>query len=77
MTLKYIMKAVLVLPTYIIQLCKLTCAAFAEVKDALVADIGGTSTDVGVLIKGFPRPSSTKVQVGYRGLVNIIYTWLD
>ncbi len=32
--------------------------------DAIVADIGGTSTDVGALVKGFPRPASTTVDVG-------------
>jgi N-methylhydantoinase A/oxoprolinase/acetone carboxylase beta subunit len=32
--------------------------------DALVADIGGTSTDVGVLINGFPRESSQGVEIG-------------
>jgi N-methylhydantoinase A/oxoprolinase/acetone carboxylase beta subunit len=32
--------------------------------DALVADIGGTSTDVGVLVNGFPRESSHGVEIG-------------
>ncbi|MEM9168417.1 MAG: hydantoinase/oxoprolinase family protein [Pseudomonadota bacterium] len=32
--------------------------------DALVADIGGTTTDVGALHKGFPRESSTVVDIG-------------
>lgn len=32
--------------------------------DAIVADVGGTSTDVGAIIKGFPRPASTTVDVG-------------
>jgi N-methylhydantoinase A/oxoprolinase/acetone carboxylase beta subunit len=32
--------------------------------DGLVADIGGTSTDIGVLVKGFPRESSAGVEVG-------------
>jgi len=32
--------------------------------DAIVADVGGTSTDVGALVKGFPRPASTTVDVG-------------
>jgi len=32
--------------------------------DALVADIGGTSTDVGVLVNGFPRESSAAVEIG-------------
>lgn len=32
--------------------------------DALVVDVGGTSTDVGVLANGFPRESATAVEVG-------------
>ena len=32
--------------------------------DAIVADVGGTSTDVGVLINGFPRESSTPIDIG-------------
>jgi N-methylhydantoinase A/oxoprolinase/acetone carboxylase beta subunit len=32
--------------------------------NALVADIGGTSTDVGVLVNGFPRESSQGVDIG-------------
>ncbi|MGH3396297.1 MAG: hydantoinase/oxoprolinase N-terminal domain-containing protein [Streptosporangiaceae bacterium] len=32
--------------------------------DALVADAGGTSTDVGVLVNGFPRESSQGVEIG-------------
>jgi N-methylhydantoinase A/oxoprolinase/acetone carboxylase beta subunit len=32
--------------------------------DTLVADVGGTSTDVGVLINGFPRESSAAVDIG-------------
>ena len=32
--------------------------------DALVADVGGTSTDVGVLANGFPRESSQGVEIG-------------
>jgi N-methylhydantoinase A/oxoprolinase/acetone carboxylase beta subunit len=33
-------------------------------KDALVADIGGTTTDVGALTHGFPREASLAVDVG-------------
>ena len=33
-------------------------------EEAIVADVGGTSTDVGALMKGFPRPASTTVDVG-------------
>jgi N-methylhydantoinase A/oxoprolinase/acetone carboxylase beta subunit len=36
----------------------------AGVPDALVADIGGTTTDVGVILAGFPRQSGTHVDVG-------------
>ena len=32
--------------------------------DAIVVDVGGTSTDVGALVKGFPRAASTAVDVG-------------
>lgn len=40
-------------------------AAFLSgLQDALVIDIGGTSTDVGVLLKGFPRHASSEVKVG-------------
>jgi N-methylhydantoinase A/oxoprolinase/acetone carboxylase beta subunit len=40
-------------------------AAFLSgVADALVADVGGTSTDVGVLVGGFPRESSAAVEIG-------------
>jgi N-methylhydantoinase A/oxoprolinase/acetone carboxylase beta subunit len=32
--------------------------------DAIVADVGGTSADVGVLVNGFPRESSQGVEIG-------------
>src|SRR5919201_686167 len=32
--------------------------------DAMVIDIGGTTADVGALVKGFPRPASLAVEVG-------------
>ncbi len=32
--------------------------------DAIVADVGGTSTDVGVLVGGFPRESASAVEIG-------------
>jgi len=38
--------------------------ALAQVSDALVVDVGGTSTDVGILVEGFPRESSAAVEVG-------------
>ena len=34
------------------------------IPDAIVADIGGTSTDVGILRNGFPRESSIAVDIG-------------
>jgi N-methylhydantoinase A/oxoprolinase/acetone carboxylase beta subunit len=40
-------------------------AAFLSgVEDAIVADVGGTSTDLGVLVKGFPRESAAAVDIG-------------
>ena len=33
-------------------------------RDAIVIDVGGTSTDVGVLISGFPRESAQGVTIG-------------
>ncbi len=40
-------------------------AAFLSgLKDALVVDVGGTTTDVGALTHGFPREASVAVQVG-------------
>lgn len=40
-------------------------AAFLSgVKDAIVIDIGGTTTDVGVLRQGFPREASSEVKIG-------------
>ena len=32
--------------------------------DTIVVDVGGTSTDVGVLVRGFPRESSFGVEIG-------------
>jgi len=40
-------------------------AAFlTNTADSLVVDVGGTSTDVGVLVNGFPRESSRGVEIG-------------
>lgn len=36
----------------------------ARETDAIVVDVGGTTTDVGVLVKGFPRESSLAVEIG-------------
>ena len=38
-----------------------------QLKNALVVDIGGTSSDVGQLVNGFPRPASNRVQVTITG----------
>lgn len=34
------------------------------ISNAIVADIGGTTTDIGVLVNGFPRESSLSVDIG-------------
>ena len=39
-------------------------AYLSGLKDAMVADIGGTTTDIGMLINGFPRESSVTVDIG-------------
>lgn len=40
-------------------------AAFlSSVQDAIVVDIGGTTTDIGALVQGFPREASVEVEVG-------------
>ncbi|MFH2115563.1 MAG: hydantoinase/oxoprolinase family protein [Spirochaetota bacterium] len=40
-------------------------AAFLSgISDGIVVDVGGTTTDVGVLSKGFPRESSAAAEVG-------------
>ncbi len=38
-------------------------AALSGYSDCLIVDIGGTTTDVGVLVNGFPRESSTHVRL--------------
>lgn len=38
--------------------------SLAELSNALVVDVGGTSTDIGILVDGFPRESTTAVYVG-------------
>ena len=37
-------------------------AALCGVRDAVVLDIGGTTTDVGVLVNGLPRPAPRAVK---------------
>jgi N-methylhydantoinase A/oxoprolinase/acetone carboxylase beta subunit len=40
-------------------------AAFLSgVKDAMVVDLGGTTSDVGMLVRGFPREASVAVDIG-------------
>jgi N-methylhydantoinase A/oxoprolinase/acetone carboxylase beta subunit len=39
-------------------------ALLAGVKEAMVVDIGGTTSDVGMLLHGFPRDSSVSVEIG-------------
>lgn len=39
-------------------------AYLSGAKNALVADIGGTTTDIGILSNGFPRESSIAVDIG-------------
>jgi N-methylhydantoinase A/oxoprolinase/acetone carboxylase beta subunit len=39
-------------------------AHLSQLKDCIVCDIGGTTTDVGILIKGFPRESAVAVDIG-------------
>lgn len=36
----------------------------AKLKNAVVLDVGGTTSDIGVLVDGFPRESSLSVEVG-------------
>jgi N-methylhydantoinase A/oxoprolinase/acetone carboxylase beta subunit len=39
-------------------------ALLSGLKDAVVVDIGGTTSDVGVLTQGFPREASVAVRIG-------------
>jgi len=40
-------------------------AAFLSgISDGMVVDVGGTTSDIGMLIHGFPRPSGTTVDIG-------------
>ena len=39
-------------------------AKLAGISDAMVVDIGGTTSDVGMLLQGFPRDASVGVEIG-------------
>lgn len=39
-------------------------AYLSQLREALVIDIGGTTTDIGILHKGFPRESALAVEIG-------------
>lgn len=39
-------------------------AYLSGLSDCLVVDVGGTTTDVGALVKGFPRQSAVAVEIG-------------
>ncbi len=39
-------------------------ASITGLKDVVVVDVGGTTTDVGVLVHGFPRPAALTVSLG-------------
>ena len=39
-------------------------AYLSQLREAIVIDIGGTTTDVGILQKGFPRESALAVEIG-------------
>ena len=39
-------------------------AYLSKLNNAIVADIGGTTTDIGVLVGGFPRESAVNVDIG-------------
>ena len=39
-------------------------AYLSGVEDAFVVDVGGTTTDVGALVRGFPRPAPLGVEIG-------------
>ncbi|MET0888298.1 MAG: hydantoinase/oxoprolinase family protein [Mycetocola sp.] len=38
--------------------------SLADLPNALVVDVGGTSADVGILVDGFPRESTAAIEVG-------------
>jgi N-methylhydantoinase A/oxoprolinase/acetone carboxylase beta subunit len=39
-------------------------AAFlSHLKDAIIVDVGGTTTDIGILVNGFPRESLVAAEI--------------
>ena len=48
-------------------------ALLTKLKDAIVADIGGTSTDVAILQNGFPRPCSSYIRVAGNAWYNVYW----
>ena len=46
------------------------------ISDAIVIDIGGTTTDVGVLVNGFPREASSQVKVLIDRCNNFVITFI-
>lgn len=45
-------------------------------KNAVVVDIGGTTTDVGVLVNGFPREASSQVKVMIKFIFIIVAEYI-
>ncbi len=43
--------------------------------DALVIDIGGTTTDIGMVCNGFPREASSQVKVCACSNLYIVHVW--
>ncbi|WP_101789625.1 hydantoinase/oxoprolinase N-terminal domain-containing protein [Nonomuraea indica] len=39
-------------------------AVLSGLSDCIVVDVGGTTTDVGAVVGGFPRPATTEVDIG-------------
>lgn len=39
-------------------------ASLANIKEGIIVDVGGTTTDIGALQKGFPRESAVSVEIG-------------
>lgn len=39
-------------------------AYLSKIKNAVVLDVGGTTSDIGVLVNGFPRLSDMGVEIG-------------